>query len=234
MLKVKPVQEAPTTKHFEPHTSFTSNQGGLILKSSLKLIAFVACIASLAVTHQSIEAQEGGSNGGMVAVLDVAQVFEKNTTFIARMDAIKKEAEQFKASMEQKQAALQQEAEPLKTYQPGSPEFNQLQGQLEQKTAALRTEAQQTNNELLNREAQIYYDTYSQMQQAVAKLAGQYNISLILRFDSKPIDRTNRGEVVKGVNRNVVYHKDLDLTGYVIKEMETLSSAGVGNLNQNR
>ena len=55
-----------------------------------------------AVTAQAQE--NSASGGGMVAVLDVAKVFESNKTFISRMDAIKKEAELFKSQMEQEQA----------------------------------------------------------------------------------------------------------------------------------
>ncbi len=198
------------------------------MKSSLQIIAIVACVFSLAST---LRAQE--SNGGIVAVLDVAKVFEANKIFIDRMDAIKIEAENFKALMERQQAALQEKAEPLKTYNPGTPEFNALQAQLEQETATLRTNAQQTNTELLNREAKIYHETYLKMQQTVAQLAQEYNITLIIRFDSNPIDPTNRAEVIKGVNRNIVYQKDLDLTSMVIDKLAAASTASAGgNLNR--
>ena len=149
------------------------------------------------------------------------------------MEAIKAEATKFKSQMEEEQLAIQQEAEGLKSLNQGSPEFNALQAELEQKTATLRTKAQQTNTALLNKEAQIYYDTYQQMQTTVADLASKYNITLIIRWDSKPIDPTKRDEVIKGVNRNIVYQKDLDLTSLVIDNMGALSTADRGgNLNK--
>lgn len=209
-----------------------TNQGGLTLKSSSKIIAIVACVLSLAGT---LQAQE--SNNGMVAVLDVAKVFESDQLFNQRMDAIKQEASQFKAQMEQQQAALQQKAAPLKEFKPGSPEFNQLQAQLEQETATLRTRAQQTNTDLLNREARIYFETYVKLQQIVSELSTQYNINLIIRFESQSIDPDNRAEVIKGVNRTVVYQKDLDLTSMVVEKMASASgtSANGGNpVIQNR
>ena len=95
----------------------------------------------------------------------------------------------------------------------------------------LRTRATQTNTELLNREARIYFDTYTRMQQVVSTLAGEYNISLIIRFDSQAINPENRPEVIKGVNRNVVYQKNLDLTTMVIEKMATVAAAP-GNLNR--
>ena len=215
-------------KNYKSFTIFTSNQGGLTLKSSLKITALVVCAFSLAGT---LNAQN--SNGGMVAVLDVAKVFEGNTVFTNRMEAIKTEATEFKSQMEAEQLAIQQQAEGLKSLNQGSPEFNALQAELEQKTATLRTKAQQTNTALLNKEAQIYYDTYQQMQTTVADLASKYNITLIIRWDSKPIDPTKRDEVIKGVNRNIVYQKDLDLTSLVIDNMGALSTADRGgNLNK--
>ena len=149
------------------------------------------------------------------------------------MNAIKTEATNFKAQMETAQTDIQAKAEPLKDLKPGSPEFNALQAQLEQETASLRTKAQQTNTELLSREARIYYDTYQQMQKTVAALATEYNISLIIRFDSQAIDPDKRDEVIKGVNRNVVYQKNLDLTSLVVGKMGSVETANAGgNLNQ--
>lgn len=197
--------------------------GGLILKTSSKFFAAIACVFAFAGT---LNAQDGGS--GMVAVLDVAKVFEGHTVFNQRMDAIKIEAEQFKAQMESEQNAIRQEAERLADFTPDSEQYRSLESQLEQRTATLRTKARQTNTEMLNREAKIYYDTYSQMQSVVAAAAAEFGISLVVRFDSTPIDPSNRGEVVKGVNRNVVFQKNLDLTSMVIQRMGTPSSAGVG------
>lgn len=193
------------------------------MKTSSKFFAAIACVFAFAGT---LNAQDGGS--GMVAVLDVAKVFEGHAVFNQRMDAIKIEAEQFKAQMESEQNAIRQEAERLADFTPDSEQYRSLESQLEQRTATMRTKARQTNTEMLNREAKIYYDTYSQMQSVVAAAAAEFGISLVVRFDSTPIDPSNRGEVVKGVNRNVVFQKNLDLTSMVIQRMGTPSSAGVG------
>ncbi len=215
--------------NINPELALHIHQGGLILKSSIKAFAAVACLCLLASPAFGQVNQQ--SNGGLVAVLDVAKVFKQNSVFNQRMDAIKAEAEQFKARMEAEQLKLRQDAERLNDFNPGSAEYKNLESDLEQRTAKLRTLTRQTNNDLLNREAKIYYDTYLQLQQVVSGIAEQYGITLVIRFDSAPIDPTNRGEVVKGVNRNVVYQKNLDLTNMVIEKMKTTdtSSAGVGN-----
>ena len=57
------------------------------------------------------------------------------------------------------------------------------------------------------------------MQTVVSSVAASNGISLVIRFDSEDIDPTNRGEVIKGVNRAVVYHRQLDLTRMVSSAM---------------
>ena len=200
------------------------HQGGLILKSSIKAIVVVACVCTLA---SPLYAQTGQQGGGLVAVLDVAKVFKENSVFDQRMNAIKDEAERFKSQMQAEEQSVQQDAERLKEFNPGSAEYKQLEGELEQRTAKMRTLARQTQTDLLTREAKIYYDTYMEMQKVVASIADQYGITLVIRFDSGPIDPDNRGDVVKGVNRNVVFQKNLDLTNMVIEKMAS-ASAGVG------
>jgi Skp family chaperone for outer membrane proteins len=181
------------------------------------LVAIVA--VALSTTTSSLMAQDGNEQAGLVAVLDVAKVFKANATFESRMESIKKEADSLKAQIQQEQDAIRLRAQEVAQYEVGTSERNQLEAKIEQDQASLRTKARQAETDLLNREAKIYYDTYEQMQLTVAKLAQQYGISLVLRFDSEDIDPTNRPEVIKGVNRAVVYHHKLDLTKLVIDSL---------------
>ncbi len=190
------------------------------MKSTMKQSLLLALAATImtTLTHQSVSAQDNQS-AGLVAVLDVAKVFKENAGFDAKMKAIKSEADALKVQITQQQESIKAEAEQLGQYTVGSPERNSLEEQLEQKQTKLRTKARQAETELLNREAKIYYDTYKEMQAVVSSMATQYGISLVLRFDSETIDPMNRAEVIKGVNRSVVFHRRLDLTNQVIKQM---------------
>ena len=158
------------------------------------------------------------STGGLVAVLDVAKVFKNNAKFDQQLARIRQEAETQKNNIQQEQESIRSRAEKVMAL-PADQNRYQQEAQLEQEQAALRTRARQIEGDLLKREAKIYYDAYVEMQQVVAKMAKNYGITLVLRFDSSPIDSNLRGEVVKGVNRTVVYMHRLDLTDLVIKEM---------------
>lgn len=210
--------------------------GGRVLKSYITqmvlrvvLIAVTTVIASAAgqtANAQQVVASAAGQTAkaqekkvGLVTVLDVARVFKENQSFDSQMKAIKGEADRLKANITQEQEAIKQRAQRVTQYELGSTERNRLEAELEQEQTALRTKARQAEADLLNREARVYYETYQKMQSVVSSVAAQNGIALVLRFDSEDIDPTNRGEVIKGVNRAVVYHRQLDLTAMVSNAM---------------
>lgn len=182
----------------------------------------------MSIGAQSLQAQDG-----LVAILDVAKVFDENLAFKSQLALIKDDADKLKAQITQQQEAIKVEAQDLGRFDVGSTERNNLEGQLEIKQANLRTFARQQETVLLSREARVYYDTYLQMQTVVESLASSNGISLVLRFESSEIDPDNRAEVVKGVNRSVIYHRKLDLTGMVTKAMNGRTArAPTGTLNK--
>ena len=77
--------------------------------------------------------------------------------------------------------------------------------------------------EFVTRETAIYYETYGQIQASVEKIATQYGISLVLRYDSSPMEEDNRPSVQKGVANPVVYQRNLDLTAMVIESIKRQS-----------
>ena len=195
----------------------------LVIKS---IVAAVVAIAALPVSAQE------GEQAGLVAVLDVAKVFKAHATFEQQMASIKGEAESLKAQIQKQQEDIRARAQSVAQYEVGSAQRNNLEAKIEQDNAALRTKARQAETDLLNREAQIYYETYTQMQTTVASIAKKYGISLVLRFDSEAIDSTSRPDVIKGVNRPVVYHHKLDLTNLVIRELNPQSANAGGNVRK--
>ena len=196
------------------------------MKSTFSKIVLSALVTVVAFSVSTASAQES-KQSGIVAVLDVAKVFKENRDFESQMQAIKSTADQLKASIQQKQEAIKQEAAGLQQYEVGSAERNQMEAELVQKQAKLRTEAHQAEVDLLSKEARVYYNTYQQMQSILSSLSTEFGISLVLRFDSEEVDANNRGEVIKGVNRAVVYQQGLDLTSMVIEKMSTnVASAG--------
>ena len=197
------------------------------MRSTFSKIVLSALVTVVALSFNTASAQEG-KQSGIVAVLDVAKVFKENRDFESKMQSIKSTADQLKASIQQKQEAIKQEAGGLQQFEVGSAERNQMEAELVQKQAKLRTEAHQAEVDLLSKEARVYYETYQQMQSILSSLSSEFGISLVLRFDSEEVDANNRGEVIKGVNRAVVYQQGLDLTSMVIEKMSNNVAAAGG------
>jgi len=185
------------------------------LKSNIyKLALFTAFAFTLPLTSGVAQAQESG----IVAILDVAAVFQRNLEFKTSMAKIKKEATDLKKQITDQQEAIQAKAQTISALPNGADRYEQ-EAQLEQTQAQLKTFARQAETNLLNREAEIYYVTYQKLQSVVQAVAVANNIVLVLRFDSSPVDGNNRPEVIKAVNRSVVYNRELDLTNLVASQM---------------
>ena len=175
--------------------------------------AFLIVVAS----SMTLNAQDSG----LVTVLDVAKVFDKHPVFRAKMDALKEEVTQFQKSVREQVTALGQKRQQLtQAYKIGSPEFKAEEESLAQQEANLKIKTQQTERDYMNKEASLYYETYLEVQGIVAEFAKSNNIALVLRFDSSEIDQSNRASVSAGVNRFIVYQKQLDLTNLIIGEVE--------------
>lgn len=185
------------------------------MKSNIYKLALITAFAiTLPLAGGTAQAQEPG----IVAILDVAAVFQKNLEFNTQMQEIKNAANDLKKQITAQQQAIQQRAVEINAMESGPDRFEQ-EAALEQQQAQLKTQARQAETNLLNREAQIYYVTYQKLQSVVKAVADANDIDLVLRFDSSPVNGNVRPEVIKAVNRSVVYNDHLDLTAIVTQQM---------------
>jgi Skp family chaperone for outer membrane proteins len=203
-------------------------QGGMNVKTLIQSTLLVGLSLAICVSAQAQDTGNPPNMQGAIVVLDVALVFKSHEPFKQRIEAIQQKAEQLKAKVESDQQKLRADAqaalEPLK---PNSADRQQVEAKFEQDMAALRTYARQAETNLMAEEATVYFETYQQMQTVVTEFAEAWNLALVLRFDSSPIEPTNRNSVIAGVNRAIVYHKDRDLTTHVINRMnERVGQAG--------
>jgi Skp family chaperone for outer membrane proteins len=171
---------------------------------------------------------------GAIVVLDVAKVFKDNPGFNQKIEAIQQQAQKLKADVEASQQQLRAEAQSMsEKFTAGSPERKTAEAELEQKMTSLRTYARQSEGELMQQEANVYFETYQQMQKVVNDLATQYKLALVLRFDSSPINPDESGSVDRAmavaiVNRAIVFQLKSDITDEVIKRMPAAAIADSG------
>jgi Skp family chaperone for outer membrane proteins len=168
---------------------------------------------------QAVPAQPAAASSGgiQVAVIDVAYVFKNYERFNQQLEAIKREIEAFENDLRKQQQAFGDLAEQLKQYTPESPEYKRIDAEATRKRINLQADAAMKKKQILEKEAKSYYDAYQIIQGAVKSLAERYNIGLVLRFDREEMTPSNRASVLKGVNRAVVYQRNLDITDLVLE-----------------
>ncbi len=200
------------------------------MKSSVRHFLIAACVWVGVATSLFAQVSQPSSpparTRDRVAVLDLKRVFDENARFKQKLGAVKEEVEAFENQIKREQEALKQAAEGLALLKPGSIDFKTKERELAEWDSKLRVQMQLKRKEVLEKEAQLYLDTYEEIQTAVRTLADHYGISLVLRFDSASSDANNRQDIMRKINENVVYQKNLDLTSAVIQRLKPQTARG--------
>lgn len=181
---------------------------------NLCVVALVAFVFGLGQV-ETASAQQPTGKPGIVAVLDLTKVFKDHPTHKAKMDALQQKFEKLKQKYQKEQADLQIQAqEATKNFQ--GEQLKNFELEIQQKNARIRTQARQSQEDLMKSEAQIYYQTYQHVMGIVENLCKQYNVTLVLRYDSTPIDPSKPQTVIRGVQKSVVFF-NADLTPHVLQ-----------------
>jgi Skp family chaperone for outer membrane proteins len=154
---------------------------------------------------------------GIVAVLDMVRVFKAHPGHQAAMAKIEARAEELRKDFQQQQIALQEKAKQAASQYQGA-QLDTIEITLRQEEVGLQTKARQAQTELMKSEAEAFYKTHAEVMTIVQGLCEQYNIGLVLGYDSEPIDPNRPESVIRGVQRSVVY-KTNDLTDHVLHQI---------------
>ena len=174
--------------------------------------------ASLAITALfSINAANAQTK---VAIVDVGAIFKQHTSFAAALEALKSQADGFKAEALKAQQSLAQGAQGLKFLKPDSDDFRAKQTELAQKAAALQVEQNGLMQKLMEKEAMLHYETYQQVNELISNYCDARGIQLVLRYSNQEMDLAQPGSVMQRVNSSVVYHNaNYDITQAIVGQL---------------
>jgi len=167
-----------------------------------------------------VASAQQGQAAGKIAVIDVAYIFKNSTKIKSEVAQIENSMKSYEQEMATVRKTMQREAELLKTYKAGSPEYAAQEEKLAGMESKLKLETIRKRKELADAEAKIYFSNYQKIR-AVVKQVSEYNgIDLVLRYNSEEMDLTKQDSVLRGVMKGVVYHAPkLDLTQMVIQAL---------------
>ena len=187
----------------------------------------VMTAALLSVFSTNVNAQNAPA-GTRVVVVDIAVVMENNNKFKAKLEAIQTEIDAFDDTLDKKREEVKSKVEELRGYKAGSAAYSALEQEIAQIQSDVSVQMQIKRKSVLMKEAQVFYDSYNEVLGHIKSFSERNGISLVLNFDSKPIDPASRESVLKGVNKDIVYQRSLNITSYIIKAINGGTAANIG------
>ena len=164
----------------------------------------------------AVAATPSGTN---VAVIDVAQIFKKHNRFNAAMQDIKKDIEDFDTFVRGEQTKMKTLAEQLQSFKAGSLEYKQKEEEIARMTSEMQVKIGLKRKEFLEQEARVYYHVYKEIEQSVHTFALRNRIGLVMRYNGDEMKEDDRASVLQGVNRAVVYQQGLDITSFILEDL---------------
>ena len=179
------------------------------------------CTATMVAILFSLgPAAVSAQTGTNVAVVDIPYIFQNFTRFQQAREDIQRDVDEFRNYMTEMQKQLRAQAEKLQMYKSGTKEYREV----EEGIARLRMEVElkraQRQKEIMEREAQAYFNAYREIEAAVARFAEQRRIGLVLHHNGEEMDPAERDSVIQGINRTIVYQDRLDITRAILDQMQ--------------
>ncbi|MCA9151532.1 MAG: OmpH family outer membrane protein [Planctomycetales bacterium] len=198
-----------------------------VAKSPVLFATLLSCVLAGSAFAQSrpAAAARPAPTGGAIAVVDISQIFKSHVGFNEEMERMKTEVQQYEESLRTRHQALATERERLNAFKPGSAEYEKLERSMADAAAQLQIDTQMKKKEFLQRESKLYFDVYRQVKDAIGDFAQQKGIDIVLRYSSDEIDPDDRASVLQGVNQDLVYHNNLDITKFILDRVNRASVA---------
>ncbi|MFO0904465.1 MAG: OmpH family outer membrane protein [Pirellulales bacterium] len=161
------------------------------------------------------------SRGGTpsVVVIDIGEVFKQHAGFNQQLNTLKEEIKSLDAYYQGEQKKMAGQREKLGTYNPGSPEYKKLEEEVARMASDLQVEMALKQKNIAEQEAKVYFNTYKEIYKQVEVFADSYGITLVLRHNNVQMDPQKRDTVLQGVNRAIVFQRNLDITDEIVKRV---------------
>jgi Skp family chaperone for outer membrane proteins len=162
-----------------------------------------------------------------VAVVNLDKVFNGYKKHAERLQPIREGAKDLDESVQIRQVEMETTANQLRKAMPGSPDQLRLQQQLVKLQNDLRIFVETERLKLQKREVGALIGTQKDVDEQIKKLSKERGFKLVLRQYPPPEENQALQEVIKNLNRDVVYHEEgLDITDEVLKALNATKADG--------
>ena len=174
------------------------------------------------VSSAQNQAARSGAPAGVearVALVDVAYVFKKYEKFNRLYNEMKEEVKKREEEINKKQTELKALLTKKQSFTADSTNARQIDQQIVQLKTELELLADSSRREFTQKEANLYHQTYQEVEKAIKSYAEYNGITLVLRASRDDDNTTNNPQdVIKEVSQQVVYSlPQMDVTDDILK-----------------
>ncbi len=162
-----------------------------------------------------------------IAVVNLDKVFNGCKKHAERLQPIREGAKELDESVQIRQVEMETTANQLRKAMPGSPDQARLQQQLLKLQNDLRIFVETERQKLQKREVGALVATQKDVDEQIKKISKERGLKLILRQYPLPEENQPLQEVVKNLNRDVIYHEEaMDITEDLLKALNETKPNG--------
>ena len=169
--------------------------------------------------------------GAGIAIIDLTYVFKNHGRFQAMKQELERDVKRAEEDLKALQKQIAELIELRKEYNPGTPDYKRLDEQVVQRQAELQTKVKLQRKDFVHREAKAYYNVYREIADEVRYYAERNGINVVLRFNGEPTNQSAPEEVLKTLNKPIVYYnRAIDITPIILERLERRRGAATPQL----
>jgi outer membrane protein len=183
------------------------------VKKTVSVVALACCIGLTAPAMGQTKpaaAAPAAATPVKIGLVDMARVFKEYNKFEDMRASLKAEMEIALAEAKRIAAEAEKVKEELKLLKPGSPEHIKREADLAQLSSDFETKRKVANLTYQRKEAEIFQDIYIDSVGVIKLYAEHFKFSMVMRFNSAELDKTNPSSLANGLNKLVIYHRPQD------------------------
>ena len=183
------------------------------MKKTVSVVALACCIGLTAPAmgqNQPAAAAAPAALPVKIGLVDMARVFKEYNKFSDMRASLQGEMEAALADAKKIAGDAEKVKEELKLLKPGSAEYIKRESDLAQLSSDFETKRKIANLNYQRKEAEIFQNIYVDAVDVIKLYAEHFKFSMVMRFNSADLDKSNPTSVVNGLNKLVIYHRPQD------------------------
>ena len=185
------------------------------MKTLLHVAAATVALLSVIGTASLAQSQSDyGANAPTyhIAVVDISFIFKNHKRHQATIESMKTEMTSTEAELKADSEKIRQMEEQRNTFNVGSKEYKDLDEELARNIAEFKLKMDRLRKGFMEREAKIYYQAYLEVSDAIKYYAQRHDIGIVVRYNGDKVDVNRREDVLREINKTVVYQNQIDIT----------------------